>query len=64
MKLELLTGGYEKPEREAVLRFIQPEWAVVELGSVVVAPRCRTWHIVPRSSLWMRMHHQMSGLNT
>ncbi len=42
MKLELLTGGYEKPEREAVLRFIQPEWAVVELGACIGVVACVT----------------------
>jgi FkbM family methyltransferase len=42
MKLELLNGGYEKPEREAVLRFIQPEWGVVELGACIGVVACVT----------------------
>jgi FkbM family methyltransferase len=42
MKLELLTGGYEKPEREAVLRFLQPEWAVIELGACIGVVACIT----------------------
>jgi hypothetical protein len=29
-----------------------------------VAPRCKTWPIVPPSTLGNRMHHQRPGLNT
>ncbi|HTF69600.1 MAG TPA: FkbM family methyltransferase [Edaphobacter sp.] len=42
MKLELQTGGYEKPEREAALRFIQPEWGIVELGACIGVVACVT----------------------
>jgi FkbM family methyltransferase len=35
MKLELLTGRYELPERNAVRRYIQAEWSVIELGGCI-----------------------------
>jgi FkbM family methyltransferase len=42
MKLELLTGGYEKPEREAVLHYLQPHWSVIELGACIGVVSCIT----------------------
>jgi FkbM family methyltransferase len=42
MKLELLSGRYEKPEREAVLHYLQPEWSVVELGGCIGVVSCIT----------------------
>jgi FkbM family methyltransferase len=42
MKLELLSGAYEKPEREAVLRYLQPQWSVIELGACIGVVSCIT----------------------
>jgi FkbM family methyltransferase len=42
MKLELLTGRYEQPERDAVRRYIRPEWQVVELGGCIGVVSCIT----------------------
>jgi len=42
MKLELLNGGYEKPERFAARKYIQPEWPVVELGGCIGVVACIT----------------------
>jgi len=42
MKLELLTGRYERPERDAVRRHIQAEWPVVELGGCIGVVACVT----------------------
>jgi FkbM family methyltransferase len=42
MKLELLSGRYEKPEREAVLRYLQPHWSVIELGGCIGVVSCIT----------------------
>jgi len=42
MKLELLTGAYEQPERRAALQYIRPEWAVVELGGCFGVVACVT----------------------
>ena len=42
MKLELLSGQYEKPEREAVLRYLQPDWGVIELGGCIGVVSCIT----------------------
>lgn len=41
-KLELLRGVYELPERSAVRRYIQPEWAVIELGGCIGVVACIT----------------------
>jgi FkbM family methyltransferase len=42
MKLELLSGGYEQPERNAALRYIRAEWPVVELGGCIGVVACIT----------------------
>jgi len=42
MKLELLSGKYEKPEREAVLHYLQPHWSVIELGGCIGVVSCIT----------------------
>jgi FkbM family methyltransferase len=42
MKLELLTGGYEQPERNAARQYIRPEWPVVELGGCFGVVACIT----------------------
>ena len=42
MKLELLTGEYEKPEREAVLHYLQADWSVIELGGCIGVVSCIT----------------------
>ena len=42
MKLELLTGGYEQPERSAARRYIRREWPVVELGGCIGVVACVT----------------------
>lgn len=42
MKLELLTGGYEQPERRAVRRYIRAEWPVIELGGCFGVVACIT----------------------
>jgi FkbM family methyltransferase len=42
MKLELLTGTYERPERNAVRRYLRPEWPVVELGGCFGVVACIT----------------------
>lgn len=42
MKLKLLTGSYELPERVAARRYIRPEWAVVELGGCIGVVACIT----------------------
>jgi FkbM family methyltransferase len=42
MKLELLSGAYEKPEREAVLHYLQPQWSVIELGACIGVVSCIT----------------------
>jgi FkbM family methyltransferase len=42
MKLELLTGGYEQPERNAALRYVHAEWPVVELGGCFGVVACVT----------------------
>jgi FkbM family methyltransferase len=42
MKLELLSGRYEKPEREAVLHYLQPQWSVIELGGCIGVVSCIT----------------------
>jgi FkbM family methyltransferase len=42
MKLELLSGAYEKPEREAVLLYLQPQWNVIELGACIGVVSCIT----------------------
>ena len=42
MKLELLSGRYEKPEREAVLHYLQPHWSVIELGGCIGVVSCIT----------------------
>ena len=42
MKLELLTGSYEKPERNAARCYIRSDWAVVELGGCIGVVACVT----------------------
>jgi FkbM family methyltransferase len=42
MKLELLSGGYELPEREAARKYIKPNWPVIELGACVGVVACVT----------------------
>jgi len=42
MKIELLSGGYEQPERSAARRHIRANWAVVELGACVGVVACVT----------------------
>jgi FkbM family methyltransferase len=42
MKLALLTGSYEAPERSAVRKYIQPDWGVVELGACIGVISCIT----------------------
>jgi len=42
MKLELLKGSYEQPERNAARAYIQPDWAVVELGGCIGVVACIT----------------------
>jgi FkbM family methyltransferase len=42
MKLELLAGDYEGPERRAACRFIDPAWPVVELGACIGVVACVT----------------------
>jgi FkbM family methyltransferase len=42
MKLHLLRGSYELPERSAALRYIKPEWSVVELGGCIGVVACIT----------------------
>jgi hypothetical protein len=42
MKLELLKGSYEQPERNAARAFIQPDWSVVELGGCFGVVACIT----------------------
>ena len=42
MKLELLTGRYELPERNAARRYIRAEWSVIELGGCIGAVACIT----------------------
>jgi FkbM family methyltransferase len=42
MKLELLSGRYEKPEREAVQHYLQPHWGVIELGGCIGVVSCIT----------------------
>src|ERR1700728_2860870 len=42
MKLELLSGAYEKPEREAVLHYLQPHWSVIELRGCIGVVSCIT----------------------
>jgi FkbM family methyltransferase len=42
MKLELLSGRYEKPEREAVLHYLKPHWSVIELGGCIGVVSCIT----------------------
>jgi hypothetical protein len=58
--------AYEKEGGKISLLVASSKAAPVarRIASVVVAPRCRTWPIVPPSTLWIRMHHQMPGLNT
>lgn len=40
MKLELLTGRYEQPERSAVRNYLRPDLPVVELGGCVGVVAC------------------------
>jgi len=40
MKLELLTGRYELPERDAARRYIRREWSIVELGGCIGVVSC------------------------
>jgi FkbM family methyltransferase len=42
MKLELLTGNYELPERNAVRRYIRPDIPVIELGACIGVVSCVT----------------------
>jgi FkbM family methyltransferase len=42
MKLELLLGNYEQPERSAARRYVKPEWPVVELGGCIGVVACIT----------------------
>ena len=42
MKLELLTGRYEQPERSAARGHIRREWPVVELGGCIGVVACVT----------------------
>jgi len=42
MKLALLDGSYEAPERSAVRKYIQPNWGVVELGACIGVISCVT----------------------
>jgi FkbM family methyltransferase len=42
MKLELLNGGYELPERNAARRYIHADWGVVELGACIGVVACVT----------------------
>jgi FkbM family methyltransferase len=42
MKVELLTGRYEEPERSAARRYIRAEWPVVELGGCIGVVACIT----------------------
>ena len=49
MKLELLTGGYEEPERSAARRYIRREWPVVELGGCIGVVACVTNKLLQRA---------------
>lgn len=49
MKLELLTGGYEEPERSAARRYIRREWPVVELGGCIGVVSCVTNKLLKHS---------------
>jgi FkbM family methyltransferase len=42
MKLALLDGSYEAPERAAVRKYLNPEWGVVELGACIGVVSCVT----------------------
>ncbi len=42
MKLNLLRGSYEVPERSAARRYVRPEWPVVELGGCIGVVACVT----------------------
>ena len=42
MKLALLDGSYEAPERAAVQKYLRPEWGVVELGACIGVVSCVT----------------------
>lgn len=42
MKLALLDGSYEAPERAAVLKYLKPEWGVVEFGACIGVVSCIT----------------------
>jgi FkbM family methyltransferase len=42
MKLALLDGDYEAPERAAVRKYLNPEWGVVELGACIGVVSCIT----------------------
>jgi len=42
MKLALLDGSYEAPERSAVRKYMQPGWGVVELGACIGVISCIT----------------------
>ena len=42
MKLALQKGLYEAPEREAVRKYMQPNWGVVELGACIGVVSCVT----------------------
>lgn len=42
MKLALLDGTYEAPERAAVRKYLHPEWGVVELGACIGVVSCVT----------------------
>lgn len=42
MKLALLDGSYEAPERAAVQKYLKPEWGVVEFGACIGVVSCIT----------------------
>jgi len=42
MKLQLLTGKYELPERIAIRQYIRANWSVVELGACIGVVSCVT----------------------
>lgn len=42
MKLALLDGWYEAPEREAIRKYVHSDWSVVELGACIGVVSCIT----------------------
>ena len=55
MKLELLSGTYEKPEREAVLRYRQPNWSAIELGGCIGVVSCITNKLLKNPEITSRL---------